>query len=65
MRFIEKMGIEDFTAMGMDESGAQETMAYVDKLRERISVIRTKDTAIKKFAKSEKEKEKLELFMLS
>ena len=65
MRFIEKMGIEDFTSMGMDESGAQETMAYVDKLRERISVIRTKDTAIKKFAKSEKEKEKLELFMLS
>ena len=65
MRFIEKMGIEDFTAMGMDESGAQETMAYVDKLRERISVIRTKDTAIKKFEKSEKEKEKLELFMSS
>ena len=66
MRFIEKMGIEDFTAMGMDESGAQETMAYVDKLRERISVIRTKDTAIKKFAKIEKEKDKkLELFMLS
>ena len=66
MRFIEKMGIEDFTQMGMDESGAQETMAYVDKLRERISVIRTKDTAIKKFAKIEKEKDKkLELFMLS
>ena len=62
-KFIEKMGIEDFTQMGMDETGAQETMAYVDKLRERISVIRTKDTAIKKFAKEEKEREKLELFM--
>ena len=36
MRFIEKMGIEDFTALGMDEAGAAETMAYVDTLRERI-----------------------------
>jgi hypothetical protein len=68
MRFIERMGIEDFTQMGMDESGAQETMAYVDTLRDRISKIRVKDTAIKTFAKEEKikkkkEKEKLELFM--
>ena len=50
------MGIEDFTQMGMDESGAAETMAYVDTLRDRISKIRTKDTAIKKFAKEEKKK---------
>ena len=64
-KFIEKMGIEDFVAMGMDNEGAEETMAYVDTLRQRIGTIRTKDEAIKKFAKEEKkrEKEKLELFM--
>jgi hypothetical protein len=40
-------------------------MAYVDTLRQRIGTIRTKDNAIKQFAKEEKkrEKEKLELFM--
>jgi len=65
MRFIERMGIEDFTAMGMDESGAAETMAYVDTLRERISKVRTVDKKIKTFAQQEKkkEKERLELFM--
>ena len=47
----------------MDESGAQETMAYVDTLRQRIGQIRTKDEAIKVFAKEEKKREKLELFM--
>ena len=62
-KFIEKMGIEDFTQMGMDEAGAQETMAYVDTLRQRIGQVRTKDEAIKVFAKEEKKKEKLELFM--
>ena len=64
-KFIEKMGIEDFVAMGMDNEGAEQTMAYVDTLRQRIGTIRTKDEAIKKFAKEEKkrEKEKLELFM--
>lgn len=64
-KFIEKMGIEDFVAMGMDNEGAEETMAYVDTLRQRIGQIRTKDEAIKQFAKEEKkrEKEKLELFM--
>tara|TARA_B100000927_G_scaffold291506_1_gene294075 strand:+ start:2947 stop:3528 length:582 start_codon:yes stop_codon:yes gene_type:complete len=64
-RFIEKMGIEDFVQMGMDGDTAQETMAYVDTLRQRISQVRTKDTAIKEFAKKEKkkEKQKLELFM--
>ena len=64
-KFIEKMGIEDFVAMGMDEEGAEETAAYVDTLRQRISAVRTKDTAIKTFAKEEKEREKLELFMKS
>jgi len=67
MRFIEKMGIEDFTQMGMDDAGAQETMAYVDTLRERISKIRHVDKKIKTFGQEEKkkakEKEKLELFM--
>ena len=64
-KFIEKMGIEDFVQMGMDSEGAEQTMAYVDTLRQRIGQIRTKDDAIKKFAKEEKkrEKEKLELFM--
>lgn len=63
MRFIEKMGIEDFTALGMDEAGAAETMAYVDTLRQRMQTVKAKDTAIKEFAKQEKQKEKLELFM--
>ena len=63
-KFIEKMGIEDFAAMGMDDEGAQQTMAYVDTLRSRIDQIRTKDAKIKEFAKIEKEKEKLELFMV-
>jgi hypothetical protein len=64
-RFIEKMGIEDFTQMGMDDAGAQQTMAYVDTLRQRMSKVRDTDKAIKEFAKEEKKKlEKLELFML-
>ena len=62
-KFIEKMGIEDFTQMGMDDAGAQETLAYVDTLRQRIGQVRTKDEAIKVFAKEEKQREKLELFM--
>ena len=62
-RFIEKMGIEDFVAMGMDNEGAEQTMAYVDTLRQRISTVRQKDTAIKEFAKKEKKAKKLELFM--
>ena len=63
-RFIEKMGIEDFAAMGMDDQGAQQTMEYVDTLRQRIDKIRNKDDKIKEFGKAEKEKEKLELFMV-
>ena len=59
------MGIEDFVAMGMDGDGAEQTMAYVDTLRQRISKVKTSDEAIKVFAKEEKSKlEKLELFML-
>lgn len=63
-KFIEKMGIEDFIEMGMDSQGAQESMAYVDTLRQKIGVIRAKDDAVKKFAKEEKRREKLELFMV-
>lgn len=63
-KFIEKMGIEDFIEMGMDSQGAQESMAYVDTLRQKISVIRAKDDAVKNFAKEEKRREKLELFMV-
>ena len=33
-KFIEKMGIEDFVQMGMDDEGAEQTMAYVDTLRQ-------------------------------
>jgi predicted DNA-binding protein (UPF0278 family) len=50
--------------MGMDDAGAQQTMEYVDTLRQRIDKIRVKDDKIKEFAKAEKEKEKLELFMV-
>ena len=62
-KFIEKMGIDDFVQMGMDEEGAEQTMNYVDTLRQRISTVRKKDEAVKQFAKEEKEREKLELFM--
>jgi hypothetical protein len=48
----------------MDDAGAAETMNYVDTLRQRISTVKEKDKAVKKFAKEEKAKEKLELFML-
>jgi|TARA_B100000214_G_scaffold139074_1_gene99316 hypothetical protein len=65
-KFIEKMGIDDFIQAGMDGETANETMAYVDTLRQRIGEVRKKDTAIKDFAKKEKAKEKekakLELF---
>lgn len=65
-KYIEKCGIEDFVAMGMDGQGAQATMDYVDTLRTRIDQIRHRDNKIKEFAKEEKQraKEKLELFMV-
>jgi hypothetical protein len=63
-KFIEKMGIEDFVQMGMDSEGAEQTMQYVDTLRQRISRVQDSDKAIKEFAKEEKAKlKKLELFM--
>ena len=62
-KFIEKMGIDDFIEMGMEGTHANETMTYVDSLRQRITAVKTKDAAVKDFAKKEKEAEKLELFM--
>tara|TARA_B100000780_G_scaffold179551_1_gene125854 strand:- start:37 stop:618 length:582 start_codon:yes stop_codon:yes gene_type:complete len=63
-KFIEKMGIEDFVAMGMDGEGAEQTMQYVDTLRQRISRVQDTDQKLKEFAKEEKKKlKKLELFM--
>lgn len=63
-KFIEKMGIEDFMDLGMDSEGAAEASAYVETLRNRIDTIKTKDAAIREFAKEEKKKlKKLELFM--
>ena len=63
-KYIEKCGIEDFVAMGMDDAGAEQTLQYVDTLRQRIDQVKAKDEKIKVFAKEEKEREKLELFMV-
>ncbi len=65
LKFIERMGIEEFMDMGMDQQAAGDTQAYVDTLKSRIDTIRVKDEAVKKFAKEEKaEAKKLELFMV-
>ena len=65
LKFIERMGIEEFMDMGMDAQAAGDTQAYVDTLKSRIDTIKVKDEAIKKFAKEEKAKaKKLELFMV-
>ena len=69
-KYIEKAGIEDFI-MGADTDSTIDstTRAFVDQLRDRISVVRGKDESIKEFAKEEKKKEKArkaegqELFM--
>ena len=61
-KFIEQSGIEEFIAQveGDDTHGEQ---AFIDSLRERISRIKEKDSAIKEFAKKEKKNKSLELFM--
>ena len=65
LKFIERMGIEEFMDMGMDSQAASDTQAYVDTLKSRIDQIKVKDEAVKKFAKEEKAKaKKLELFMV-
>jgi|TARA_B100000085_G_C18491129_1_gene491340 hypothetical protein len=64
-RFIERMGIEEFMDMGMDQQAASDTQAYVDTLKGRIDTIKVRDKAVKEFAKEEKAKaKKLELFMV-
>jgi len=64
-RFIERMGVEDFMDMGMDAQAASDTRAYVDQLKVRIDTIKTRDQAVKQFAKEEKAAaKKLELFMV-
>ena len=65
LKFIERMGIEEFMDMGMDQQAAGDTQAYVDTLKSRIDTIKVKDEAVKQFAKEEKAKaKKLELFMV-
>jgi hypothetical protein len=64
-KFIERMGIEEFMDMGMDQQAASDTQAYVDTLKGRIDTIKVRDKAVKEFAKKEKAKaKKLELFMV-
>jgi hypothetical protein len=61
-KFIEQSGIEEFIAniQGDDTHSEQ---AFIDSLRERISLVKDKDVAIKEFAKKEKQNKSLELFM--
>jgi hypothetical protein len=69
-KYIEKAGVEDFIfATDTDAAADSATRAFVDQLRERISVVKGNDQSIKEFAKEEKKKAKtekpkgLELFM--
>tara|TARA_A200000113_G_scaffold181241_1_gene167171 strand:- start:3184 stop:3774 length:591 start_codon:yes stop_codon:yes gene_type:complete len=70
-KYIEKAGIEDFVTQ-LDSEGSvsdSTTRAFVDQLKDRISVVRHNDATLKEFAKEEKKKSKpskpkaLELFM--
>tara|TARA_B100000212_G_scaffold315350_1_gene269483 strand:+ start:3494 stop:4084 length:591 start_codon:yes stop_codon:yes gene_type:complete len=70
-KYIEKAGIEDFVTQ-LDSEGSvsdSTTRAFVDQLKDRISVVRQNDATLKEFAKEEKKKSKpskpkaLELFM--
>ena len=70
-KYIEKAGIEDFVTQ-LDSQGSvsdSTTRAFVDQLKDRISVVRHNDATLKEFAKEEKKKSKpskpkaLELFM--
>tara|TARA_B100000927_G_C16458858_1_gene467012 strand:+ start:969 stop:1559 length:591 start_codon:yes stop_codon:yes gene_type:complete len=70
-KYIEKAGIEDFVTQLDGEGTAADstTRAFVDQLKDRISVVRHNDATLKEFAKEEKKKSKpskpkaLELFM--
>ena len=62
-KFMEQANIEDFVS-SIDKNSPID-QSFLDTLREKISRIKETDTAIKDFAKEEKEKKKkgLELFM--
>lgn len=69
-KYIEKAGVEDFILSADTDAAADSaTRAFVDQLRDRISVVRQNDATLKEFAKEEKKKTKtekpkgLELFM--
>ena len=59
MKYLSRASIEDFVD-GFDASaeGAQEILAYVDVLRERIDKVKDQDQKVKEFAKEEKKKKK-------
>ena len=63
-KFMEQADVEQFM-VGIDQNSPVDN-AFIDTLREKISVIHQKDEAIKEFAKEEKKKEEkkkgLELF---
>ena len=61
-KFIEQSGIEEFIAQIQGDDTHNE-QAFIDSLRERISRVKEKDSAIKEFAKKEKQNKSLELFM--
>jgi hypothetical protein len=61
-KFIEQSGIEEFIAQIQGDDTHNE-QAFIDSLRERISRVKDKDTAIKDFAKKEKQNKSLEFFM--
>jgi len=59
MKYLSRASIEDFVD-GFDPSaeGAQEILAYVDVLKERIDKVKDQDQKVKEFAKQEKKKKK-------
>lgn len=59
MKYLSRASIEDFVD-GFDASaeGAQEILAYVDILRERIDKVKDQDQKVKEFAKEEKKQKK-------
>jgi hypothetical protein len=59
MKYLSRASIEDFVD-GFDASaeGAQEILAYVDVLRERIDKVKDQDQKVKEFAKEEKKQKK-------
>lgn len=60
-KYIEKAGIEDFIfSADTDAAADSATRAFVDQLRDRISVVKQNDATLKEFAKEEKKKTKIE-----